>query len=104
MPAIRLTSFGYPRLPAGQEGQPIPPTNRIDDVRDQLCVPAVDRDILDLDVLKSRVQDVVLNTYGARDLLANLADYADLPSCLRRSAIGCVGGKHKAAVLTELRA
>ncbi|MGW2425785.1 hypothetical protein ACWC0C_42260 [Streptomyces sp. NPDC001709] len=48
-----------------------------------------------------RVQDVVLNTPGARELLANLAD---LPAGPRRIAIACAGGKHRAGGLTELLA
>ncbi|MET7853105.1 hypothetical protein ABZT48_33845 [Streptomyces avermitilis] len=35
--------------------------------------------ILDLDGFHPRVQDVVLNTPGARELIANLADYAACP-------------------------
>ncbi|MFH8581746.1 hypothetical protein [Streptomyces zaomyceticus] len=81
MPAIRLTSFGYLHLPTGPDGQPIPPAaDRIEDVRDQRRDPPAAHDILDLDGLNPRVQDVVLNTPGARELLANLADYADLPA------------------------
>ncbi|WP_411575210.1 hypothetical protein [Streptomyces fradiae] len=75
-------------------GQPIPPADdRTQDVRDRLHDPAAARDILDLDGLNPRVQDVVLNTPGARELLANLADYADLPAGPRRIAIGCAGGR-----------
>ncbi|MFJ9931349.1 hypothetical protein ACIRU5_35695 [Streptomyces misionensis] len=50
------------------------------------------------------VRDYVLNTPGARELLANLIDYAGLPTGPRRIAIGCVGGRHRAAGLTELPA
>lgn len=105
MPAIRLTSFGYLHLPTGPDGQPIPPAaDRIEDVRDQRRDPPAAHDILDLDGLNPRVEDVVLNTPGARELLANLADYADLPARPRRIAIGRAGGKHRAAGLTELLA
>ncbi|WP_399186998.1 hypothetical protein [Streptomyces sp. WAC 04229] len=41
---------------------------------------------------------------GARELLANLADYADLPAGPSRIAIGCAGGRHRASGLTELLA
>jgi rhodanese/phosphatase family RapZ-like protein len=61
-------------------------------------------DILDLDGLHPRVQDVVLNTPGARELLANLTDYADLPAGPRGIAIGCAGGRHRASGPTELLA
>ncbi|MFJ7069778.1 hypothetical protein [Streptomyces sp. NPDC101115] len=94
MPPIRLTSFGYLHLPTGPDGQPIPPAaDRIEDVRDRLRDPAAARDILDLDGLNPRVQAIVLNTPGAHELLANLADYADLPAGPRYIAIGCAGGK-----------
>jgi UPF0042 nucleotide-binding protein len=102
---IRLISFGYLHLPTGPDGQPVPPAaDRIEDVRDRLRDPAAARDIIDLDGLNPRVQDVVLNTPGARELLANLADYANLPAGPRRIAIGCAGGKHRACGLTELLA
>lgn len=87
MHPIRLISFGYLHL-----------------VRDRLRDPAAARDILDLDVFHPRVQDVVLNTPGARELLANLANYADLPAGPRCIAIGCAGGRHRATGLTELLA
>ncbi|MET8168883.1 RNase adapter RapZ [Streptomyces sp. NPDC005329] len=102
---IRLISFGYLHLPTGPDGQRVPPAaDRIEDVRDWLRDPAAARDILDLDGLNPRVQDVVLNTPGARELLANLADYANLPAGPRRIAVGCAGGKHRACGLTELLA
>ncbi|MFF1405049.1 hypothetical protein [Streptomyces sp. NPDC058294] len=75
MHPIRLISFGYLHLPTGLDGS-----------------PAAARHILDLDGFHPRVQDVVLNTPGARELIANLADYADLPAGPRRIAIGCAGG------------
>ncbi|MFF1446144.1 hypothetical protein [Streptomyces sp. NPDC058295] len=62
----------------------------IEDVRDRLRDPAAAR-ILDLNGLDPRVQDIVLKTPGARELLANLADYAPLPAGPRRIAIGCAG-------------
>jgi len=102
---IRLISFGYLHLPTGPDGSPVPPAaDRIEDVRDRLRDPAAARDILDLDGFHPRVQDVVLNTPGARELLANLADYAELPAGPRRIAIGCAGGRHRACSLTELLA
>jgi RNase adaptor protein for sRNA GlmZ degradation len=105
---IRLISFGYLHLPTGPDGSPaLPAADRIEDVRDRLRDPAAARDILDLDGLNPRVQDVVLNTPGARELianLANLADYADLPAGPRRIAIGCAGGRHRASGLTEILA
>ncbi|MFH9090472.1 hypothetical protein [Streptomyces sp. NPDC017673] len=108
MRPIRLISFGYLHRPTGPDGSPVPPAaDRIEDVRDRLRDPAAARDILDLDGLNPRVQDVVLNTPGARELLANLADYADLadlPAGPRRIAIGCAGGRHRASGLTELLA
>lgn len=102
---ITITSFGYLHLPTDRDGRPVPPTaDRIEDVRDRLRDPAAARDILDLDGLNPRVQEVVLNTPGARDLLANLAEYADLPAGPRRIAIGCAGGRHRASGLAELLA
>ncbi|XER99823.1 hypothetical protein HEP87_01115 [Streptomyces sp. S1D4-11] len=93
---IRLISFGYLHLPTGPDGFPVPPAaDRIEDVRDRLRGPAAARDILDLDGLNPRVQDVVLNTPGARELIANLTDYADLPAGPRRIAIGCAGDRHR---------
>ncbi|MEU9376509.1 hypothetical protein AB0D94_22425 [Streptomyces sp. NPDC048255] len=75
MHPIRLISFGYLHLPTGPDGSPVPPAaDRIEDVRDRLRDPAAARDILDLDGHHPRVQDVVLNTPGVRELLANLAD------------------------------
>ncbi|AVH61731.1 MULTISPECIES: RapZ C-terminal domain-containing protein [Streptomyces] len=104
-PVIKLTSFGYLHLPRDTDGRPVPPqADRIEDVRDRLRDPAAARDILDLDGLDPRVQDIVRNTPGARELLANLADYADLPAGPRHIAIGCAGGKHRACALTELLA
>ncbi|MCA1221622.1 RapZ C-terminal domain-containing protein [Streptomyces sp. 8L] len=75
----------------------------MEDVRDRLRDPAAARDILDLNGLHPRVQDV-LNTPDARELLANLADYADMPAGPSHIAIGCAGGKHRACALTELLA
>ncbi|MFJ9026505.1 hypothetical protein ACIRPU_42160 [Streptomyces sp. NPDC102259] len=96
MPPIRLISFGYLHLSTGPDGSPIPPAaDWIEDVRDRLRDPAAARDILDLDGFDPRVQDVVLNTTKAREPLANLAAYADLPAGPRRIAIGCAGGKHR---------
>ncbi|WP_241847753.1 RapZ C-terminal domain-containing protein [Streptomyces sp. CB02009] len=103
--AIRLISFGYLHLPTGPDGCPVPPAaDRVEDVRDRLRDPAAARDILDLDGLNPRVQDIVLATPGARELLANLTGYAALPAGPRRIAIGCAGGKHRASGLTELLA
>ncbi|MEU8949647.1 hypothetical protein [Streptomyces sp. NPDC048489] len=109
MHPIHLISFGYLHLPTSPDDSPVPPTaDRIEDVRDRLRDPAAARDILNLDGFNPRVQDVVLNTPGARELLANLADYASLPAGPRRIAIGCAGGRHRASGLKllarELRA
>ena len=105
MRPIHLFSFGYLHLPTGPDGSPVPPpADRIEDVRDRLRDPAAARDTLDLDGFHPRVQDVVLNTPGARELLANLANYADLPAGPRRIGIGCVGGRHRACGLTEILA
>jgi UPF0042 nucleotide-binding protein len=77
---LRLTSFGFLHLPTGLDGRPVPP--RAD----------------------PRVQDVVLNTPGARELLDNLVEYACLPAGPQHIAIGCAGGRHRASSLTELLA
>ncbi|MFF3518518.1 hypothetical protein [Streptomyces sp. NPDC002573] len=87
MRPIHLISFGYLHLPTGPDGQPVPPAaDRIEDIRDRLRDLAAARDILDLDGLHSRVQDVVLNTPGAPGLLVNLADYAARAVAGRRRA------------------
>ncbi|MDJ1645184.1 RapZ C-terminal domain-containing protein [Streptomyces pakalii] len=105
MHPIRLISFGYLHLPTGPVGSPVPPAaDRIEDVRDRLRDPAAARNILDLDGFHPRVQEVVLNTPGAREFLANFAAYATLPAGPSRIAIGCAGGRHRAAGLTELLA
>jgi UPF0042 nucleotide-binding protein len=98
MPAIRLISFGYLHLKDG----PPPAADRVEDVRTRLRDPAAAKGILDLDGRDARVQQIVLNTPGARELLANLADYASLPAGPSVIATGCAGGKHRAAAITEL--
>ncbi|GHG04529.1 hypothetical protein ACFFSH_34220 [Streptomyces filamentosus] len=96
MHSIRLISFGYLHLPTGPDHSPIPPAaDRTEDVRDRLRDPAAARNILDLDGLNPRVQDIVLKTPGARELLTNLTDYANLPAGPHRIALGCAGGKHR---------
>ena len=105
MPPIRLISFGYLHQPPGPDGIPVPPSaDRVEDVRARLRDPAAARDILEFDGRDTRVQRVVLATPGARELLVNLADYAELPAAPRSIAIGCAGGKHRAAALVELLA
>ncbi|MFI6603727.1 hypothetical protein ACIBHX_46490 [Nonomuraea sp. NPDC050536] len=105
MTPLRLISFGYLHLPTDSEGRPIPPAaDRVEDVRDRLRDPAAARDILDLDGLHPRVQEIVLNTAGARELIDNLVDYALLPAGPKAIAIGCAGGKHRAASLVEITA
>lgn len=105
MHPIRLISFGYLHLPTGPDGSPVPPAaDRVEDVRERLRDPAAARDILDLDGLHPRVQEVVLATPGARELIDNLTDYANLPAGPQRIAIGCAGGRHRASGLTEILA
>ncbi len=74
MPAIKLISFGYSSTKDGHRGM----ADRVEDVRSWLRDPAAAGDVLDLDGRDPRVQDIVLNTPGARDLLDNLVDYASL--------------------------
>lgn len=95
MSTIQLISFGY------LHGPP-PQADRVEDVRARLRDPAAAKDILDLDGLNPRVQDIVLNTPGARELLDNLVEYASLPAGPTRIAVGCAGGKHRAAALVTL--
>jgi UPF0042 nucleotide-binding protein len=97
---IELVSFGYLHMPVA------PQANRVIDVRESLRDPAAARDILHLDGKHPRVQQVVLNTAGAADLLDTLVDYATaLPHHqARRIAIGCAGGRHRSAALVELAA
>ncbi|WP_417553910.1 hypothetical protein [Microbispora sp. NBC_01189] len=105
MTPLRLISFGYLHLPRDAEGRPIPPAaDRVEDVRDRLKDPAAARDILDLDGLHPRVQEIVINTPGARELIDNLIDYALLPASPKVIALGCAGGKHRAAGLVEITA
>ncbi|SEF19016.1 RNase adapter RapZ [Streptomyces sp. Ag109_O5-10] len=104
-PPIELVSFGFLHLGTDPQGRPVLPyADRIEDVRDRLRDPAAARTILDLDGHHPRVQDVVLATPGARELLDNLTDYATLPDGPRRIAIGCAGGRHRACALIELLA
>ncbi|MFD8564680.1 hypothetical protein ACFV1N_46080 [Streptosporangium canum] len=95
---MHLISFGYLHL----KGQATPQADRVEDVRKRLRDPAAAQHILDLDGLDPRVQDVVLATTGARELLDNLLAYAELPAGPERIAIGCAGGKHRAVALTDL--
>lgn len=97
---LTLISFGYLHLPA------VPPcADRVEDVRDRLRDPAAARDVLELDGRDARVQRVVLATPGARELLKNLADYAmQTVGSPRRIAVGCAGGRHRAASVVELLA
>lgn len=97
---IRLISFGYLHVTNGK----LPAADRVEDVRDRLRDPARARDILDLDGLNPRVQQVVIGTPGARELLAELADDASRVNGPRSIAIGCAGGRHRAAGLIELLA
>jgi RNase adaptor protein for sRNA GlmZ degradation len=94
---ITLTSFGYLHGTA-------PVADRVEDVRDRLRDPARAAGVLDLDGRDGRVQDVVRSTPGALALLDNLTAYAELPAPPSRIAIGCAGGKHRAAALVELLA
>lgn len=105
MMPVTLTSFGYLHLPTDIRGIPVPPlADRVEDVRNRLRDPAAAKDVLDLDGLDRRVQDIVLATPGARELLDNLAEYVALPAGPRVIAIGCAGGRHRAASLIELLA
>ncbi|MEU5314401.1 hypothetical protein [Streptomyces sp. NPDC021562] len=92
-PRIELVSFGFLHLDTDSQGRPVlPRADRIEDVRDRLRDPAAARTILDLDGHHPHVQDVVLATPGARELLDNLTDYATGPAGPRRIAVGCAGG------------
>ncbi|MFD8500793.1 ATPase [Amycolatopsis sp. NPDC059657] len=97
---LHLISFGYLHL---DDGCP-PHADRVEDVRERLRDPAAARDVLDLDGRDPRVQDIVARTPGAQELLANLIDYAELPSGPRRIAVGCAGGRHRSGSLVELLA
>ncbi|WP_323746347.1 RRQRL motif-containing zinc-binding protein [Catenulispora pinisilvae] len=98
---ITLVSFGFLHMPGGTP----PVADRVEDVRQRLRDPAAAKDILDLNGFDERVQQVVLNTPGAAELLDNLVAYAELPrSGPPRIAIGCAGGKHRASALVRLLA
>lgn len=94
--ALTLISFGY------LHGDP-PQADRVEDVRQRLRDPAAARDILDLDGHHPRVQQIVENTAGARDLLDNLVDYI-LTCYPTRVALGCGGGRHRGPGLAALLA
>jgi RNase adaptor protein for sRNA GlmZ degradation len=104
MPVPRLISFGFLHLPKAPGGQPVlPAADRIEDVREVLRDPAAARAILDLDGHDLRVQQVVLDTPGARGLLDDLTAYVlRSPASPRTLAIGCSGGKHRACALVVL--
>ncbi len=105
MRPIRLISFGYLHLPTDPDGRPVPPAaDRVEDVRTRLRDPAAAQAILDLDGRDLRVQDVVVGTHGARELLDNLTAYALLPAGPDSIAIGCSGGRHRACALVEILA
>ncbi|TXR99759.1 hypothetical protein EAO73_27895 [Streptomyces sp. col6] len=92
-----------PKLPTDPTGRPIPPAaDRVEDVRDRLRDPAAARDILDLDGFHPRVQDIVLNTPGALELIDNLVSYAMLLAGPRSIAVGCAGGRHRACGLVQI--
>ena len=91
---IELISFGY------LHSAP-PPADRVVDVRDRLRDPAAARGILDLDGLHPRVQQVVMGTPGAPELIDDLVDYTEFCEDPLTIAIGCAGGKHRAAALAE---
>ncbi|MGY4928518.1 RapZ C-terminal domain-containing protein [Streptomyces sp. 900105755] len=103
--SIELVSFGFLHLDTDSQGRPVLPlADRIEDVRDRLRDPAAARTILDLDGHDLCVQDVVLATPDARELLDNLTDYATGPAGPHRIAVGCAGGKHRACALINLLA
>lgn len=95
---VRLTSFGYLHLDASPEA------DLTVDVRRMLHDPAAAKDILDLDGRDERVQSVVAHTPGALELLEGLVGFVAMPAGPRRIAIGCAGGRHRAAALVELLA
>lgn len=97
---ITLTSFGFLHL----GGDAPPRADRVEDVRDRLRDPARAAGLLDLDGRDRRVQDVVRSTPGAAALLDNLVDYVESSPPPARIAIGCAGGRHRAAALVELLA
>ncbi|GAA2211625.1 RNase adapter RapZ [Nonomuraea monospora] len=96
-----MISFGYLHQPTKPDG---PEADRIEDVRERLRDPAVAKEILDLDGLHPRVQDIILNTPGAPEPIDNLVAYALVPTGPKVIALGCAGGKHRAAGLVELTA
>lgn len=97
---IRLISFGHLHL---ADDAPLQ-ADRVEDVRVRLHDPAVHPDILDLDGLNPRVQQLVERTPGALALLDNLVEYAVSPAPPSRIAIGCAGGRHRAPALVALLA
>jgi UPF0042 nucleotide-binding protein len=91
--AATLISFGYLHSE--------PPTGAvIFDVRNTLRDPAAARNILELDGRDPVVQQVVMATPGARDVLDRLVAVATHGPV----AVGCAGGRHRSVALVEMAA
>lgn len=104
MPIIILISFGYLHCRNGS-----PRADRTEDVRRRLRDPAHAAAILESDGLEREVQDVVLSTPGAPELVDSLVQYAESVAATGydrplRLAVGSAGGKHRAPALIELTA
>jgi RNase adaptor protein for sRNA GlmZ degradation len=100
-PRVRLISFGYLHGPA-------PEADLTLDVRRTLRDPATIRDagLLDSDGRNPDVQNVVLATPGGPEAIDTLTRFVATQSIHRITvlAVGCGGGKHRSAGLTELAA
>ncbi|GAA2778137.1 RapZ C-terminal domain-containing protein [Saccharopolyspora taberi] len=101
-----VTSFGY------LHGKPpsMPTAHHIEDVRKALRDPHVDPAFRELDGFDPRVQQRVLNTPGASDLLRTLQNRTNrllehnnkpFEPYLVGVAIGCAGGRHRSVVLAN---
>lgn len=98
MAKVELKSFGFKFL---QKDNQQPPSGRIEDVRNTLRNPHVDPTLLQLDGTKKKLQEVVLATMGAAELIAELVAYVESrpPYELCRVSIGCAAGRHRSVAL-----
>jgi UPF0042 nucleotide-binding protein len=103
---LRLISFGYLHL--GADAGP-PAADRVEDVRTRLEDPAAYQEVLAMleqgpvDGRDPRVQEIVMGTAGATELLGDLVSYA-MDRTAVTVAIGCGQGHDRSVGLVELAA
>lgn len=94
-----IESFGYLHA--------IPPGDGLlIDLRDRIHDPHIDPKMREMTGLDDLVYRKVLNTQGARDLIANILDRTIALYRVRGSAarvlIGCQGGRHRSVVIARI--